>query len=60
MPEMHNLASISEYQGTLSKLRAIYDQVIHWRNERVEGHEIYDVLFDRNIPWSENRTDEKA
>ena len=54
--EMHNLASNSEYQGTLSKLRAIYDQeVINWRNERVEGHsyEMYDVLFDRNIPWSE-------
>ena len=40
----------------MNKLRAIYDQeVSNWRNERVEGHsyEMYDVLFDRHIPWSE-------
>lgn len=54
--EMHNLASNVDHQKTLDKLRAIYDQeVINWKKERVEGHsyEMYDILFDRNIPWSE-------
>ena len=54
--EMKNLASNHSYKSTLDKLRRIYDQeVANWKKERVEGHsyEMYDILFDRHIPWSE-------
>lgn len=54
--EMHNLIDNAAHAKQLDKMRRIYDtEVEKWKTEAVKdhGYEMYGILFDRNIPWSE-------